>query len=159
MRSRRYYGKHLSCHAVRMRRNGRSTKTITQLMPSTKSRSPTSDISSVSSSVSTNESSSRSPTFWRRITSFRSSSCSSGGRRSPGSSPSSTHRSDISSLPSPPDASGIQKQEFPELDQLKSLHLPAAPPAEAYSYNAMGVSYRKQRPALSVTIPPAICAN
>ena len=40
MRSRRYYGKHLSCHAVRMRRNGRSTKTITELVPTSTKTSP-----------------------------------------------------------------------------------------------------------------------
>ena len=163
MRSRRYYGKHLSCHAVRMRKNGRSIKTIT-LVPH---KTLTSDISSVSS-MSTDRASldSPSPTFWRRITNFRSSHRS--RTASPRSSPASL-RSDAFSpsavTPNDPDAFLPESQDLKHLDtlstKLKLFHLPAPPKAsvhaDSYSYKAME-SHRKSLPAISVTIPPPICA-
>ncbi|KAG0557991.1 hypothetical protein KC19_11G171100 [Ceratodon purpureus] len=165
MRSRRYYGKHLSCHAVRMRKNGRSTKTITLVPP--KARLQTSDISSVSS-VSTDRTSSESasPTFWRRITSFRSSRrsrtisprCSGGSPRLHAISPSAgTHNDQDAFVP--------EVQEFKDLDtlstKLKLFQLAEAPKAcvsaDGYSYKGME-SHRKNLPAMSITIPPPICA-
>lgn len=144
MRSRRYYGKHLSCHAVRMRRNGRSIKTITPgKTSSTKSRSPiTSDISSVSSSMST---SSRSPTLWRRITSFRSS-----RRSSRTTSPRSSPRSDVTS----PDFQDLNHLS----SKLKSLHLAEVVPADAYAHKGVGSHRQQHLAANSINIPPAICA-
>lgn len=151
MRSRRYYAKHLSCHAVRMRRNGLTTRTITHLLPSKKTRSPTSDMSSVSSSMASSNDSSRSPTLWRRITSFGSSrrgSC----RGSPGSSPTNNHLSDLTS----PGASEMVMHQD-DFRAMKSLHLPDAP-GMAYAYKGMR-SHRTHLPVVAVAVPPAIRAN
>lgn len=99
MKDRKFYGKHLSCHIVRMRRGGRSPESISPVSqephPKLGKRSQ-SNISSVSSSVSSAGASSdytssdHSPSFWYRIshlTSSRRSYFSSSSSPSPSPSP------------------------------------------------------------------------
>lgn len=156
MRSRRYYSKHLSCHAVRMRKNGRSTKTIT-LVPHKgflKPRSPISCISSSSvSSRSTNRASSDSPTatFWRRLTTFRSS------RHSWGGYPRGSSVSRGSDALSPSDTTELH-QQFDDLSSaLKSFSLGEVTPKSWITADAH--SHPTNRSAISVTMPPSICAT
>lgn len=72
MKDKTNFGEHLSCHVVRMRRDGRSAETICSL-DQTLSKSCSVCLTSDTSSVSTLSSDSRSRRFWSKITSFRSS--------------------------------------------------------------------------------------
>lgn len=99
MKDRKFYGKHLSCHIVRMRRGGRSPESISPVSqePHHKpGKRSLSNISSVSSSISSAgasfdyTSSDHSPSFWYRIshlTSSRRSYFSSSSSPSPSPSP------------------------------------------------------------------------
>lgn len=166
MRGRRYYGKHLSCHAVRMRSNGRSIKTIFTMKanstagtsPSTESSSPTSDASNPSPTY-----------FWRRFTAFRSSRTS---RTAATTSPrSSTASSEANVSPSKAtdlhslnlDSFMSEMQDFSiSLDRTKDsgskLALQSCVVADAYSYKQGMDSHRIKHRPISVTIPP-ICAT
>lgn len=82
MKDRKFYGKHLSCHIVRMRRGGRSPESISPVSqePHHKlGKRSQSNISSVSSSISSAGASSdytssdHSPSFWYRISHLTSS--------------------------------------------------------------------------------------
>lgn len=176
MRGRRYYGKHLSCHAVRMRSNGRSIKTIfTMATNSTPTKTTTINSPSTASTSPTSETSpSPSPTyFWRRFTHFRSSRNSRPTITSPRSS---TASSEANVSPSKTvdslnlDSFMSEMQDFSiSLDKSKAfdtvgkdsaskLALQSCVVADAYSYKQGMDSHRIKHRPISVTIPP-ICAT
>ncbi|XP_024360544.1 uncharacterized protein [Physcomitrium patens] len=159
MRNRRYYCKHLSCHAVRMRQNGRSTRTVTPIAYKS-SPEPKLLISSlISRSISPKSANctcpeSPRPTFWRKLTSFK--------LRRRGSRTITPQSSDITHTPS-----AISQSSQAQLHQardnlsfkLRSFTLSIAACTSCVGDEAHSQSSRSNQGVISITIPTPICAS
>lgn len=176
MRSHRYYGKHLSCYAVRMRRNGRSTKAITTVscQKALIGKSSSVQTSNTSPTSPNHHSRFESPAFWRR---FRNLGSSRNLTQTSISSPSSS-ASQSSDTISPSAISAVdhldsfisEMQDFSiSLDQSKQfnlsdertkseLALQSRIMADAFSHKKTMDAHRIRHRPISVSVPP-ICAT
>jgi hypothetical protein len=138
MKDRKFYGKHLSCHVVRMRRGGRSPESISPVSqePHHKlGKRSQSNISSVSSSISSAGASSdytssdHSPSIWYRIshlTSSRRSYFSSSSSPSPSPSPRTVLPPQLASIVTTTTTTTTTDSKFKPQDE-KSFRLDLSP--------------------------------